>query len=72
MQGAPTFVIECGVSPKSGLRRFSENLLREQEEVFLQRINPDAESVSGNRSLTISAGAETTLVRLVDAMRAAL
>jgi len=70
MQGAPTFVIECGVSPKSGLRRFSENLLREREEVFLLRINPDAESASANRSLTIAAGAETTLVRVFDTMRA--
>jgi len=62
-----TLVIECGVSPGSGLRRFAEDRHRQREEVFLIRINLDAQEISGERHLSVAASAENALVGLCDA-----
>jgi len=70
MQG-PTLVIECGVSPGSGLRRFAETLHVKRDDVFLLRINPEAEAGAENRQLTMPIGAEPALVALLHAFTTA-
>ena len=67
MKGS-TLVIECGVSPGSGLRRFAEDLYRQREELFLIRINLDAQEIAGERHLSVAASAENALVGLRDAV----
>jgi len=57
-------IIECGVSPASGLRRVAENLHHEREESFLLRINPEYAESTGDRMLTIPGSAESTLVQI--------
>lgn len=63
-----TLVIECGVSPGSGLRRFAEDRFRQREEIFLIRINLDAQEIAGERYLSVAASAENALVGLRDAV----
>lgn len=67
----PTLVIECGVAPVSGLRRFAENLHVQRDDVFLLRINPEAEAGAENRQLTMPIGAEAALVALLHAFTSA-
>jgi NAD-dependent SIR2 family protein deacetylase len=67
MKGS-TLVIECGASPGSGLRRFAEDLHRQREEIFLIRINLDAQEIAGERHLSVAASAENALVGLRDAV----
>jgi len=68
MEG-PTLIIECGVSPGSGLRRFAENLQRERDEAFLLRINPELEEMASDRAMSVADNAEAALSALREAIR---
>ncbi len=66
MVAQPTLLIECGVSHESGLRRYAENLHQSRVEVFLLRINNEAETAEGERQWILRGKAEQTLATLRD------